>query len=102
MYGFVFHCFQPDLEILQEIIKLGGYISVGGNITKPNAKKSSEVVTTIPIENLLIETDYPFLTNTPNETGKSTFDKICKLRNTDKVLMMKTLNNNAIRLLPKL
>ncbi len=55
LYGFVFHYFQPDLEILKEIIKLGGYISVGGNITKPNAKKSLEVVKTIPIENLLIE-----------------------------------------------
>lgn len=101
-YGFIFHCFQPDLEILKEIINLGGYISVGGNITKTNAKKSLEVVRTIPIEYLIIETDYSILTDTPNITGKATFDKICELRNTDKALMMKTLNNNAIRLFPKL
>lgn len=102
LYGFIFHCFQPDLEILSEIIKLGGYISVGANITKSNAKKSLEVVRTIPIDNLIIETDYLFLTNSPNQTGRASFNKICELRNTDKSSMMKTLNRNAIRLFPKL
>lgn len=102
LYGFIFHFFQPDLDILKEIIDLGGYISVGENITKQSAKKSLEVVKTIPLENLLIETDYSFLTTTPNETGRATFDKICELRNIDKILMMKTLNNNATRLFSKL
>lgn len=102
LHGFIFHCFQPDLEILKEIINLGGYISVGANITKQNAKKSLEVVKTIPIEHLIIETDYPFLTNTPNETGQTTFDKICALRNTNKTIMMKTLNRNAEQLFPKI
>lgn len=102
LYGFIFHCFQPDLDILKEIINLGGYISVGGNITKPNARKSLEVVRTIPIEHLIIETDYSFLTDTPNIIGRATFDKICELRNTEKLIMMKTLNDNATRLFPKL
>lgn len=102
LYGFVFHCFQPDLEILNEINNLGGYISVGANIIKTNAKKSLEVVRTIPIENLIIETGYSFMTDKPNETGRATFDKICELRNTDKMLMMKTLNDNATRLFFKL
>jgi len=102
LYGFIFHYFQPDLEILPEIIDLGGYISVGANITKPNARKSLEVVRTIPIDKLLIETDYLFLTNNPNKTGRATFNKICELKKTEKVLMMKKLNNNARRLFPKL
>lgn len=102
LYGFIFHCFQPDLEILAEIINLGGYISVGANITKPNAKKSLEVVQTIPIDKLIIETDYLFLTNSPNQTGRTTFNKISELRNTEKTLMMKRLNQNARRLFPKL
>lgn len=101
-YGFIFHCFQPDLEILTEIINLGGYISVGANITKPNAKKSLEVVQTIPIDKLIIETDYSFLTNSPNRTGRATFNKISELRNMEKTLMMKRLNQNARVLFPKL
>lgn len=101
-YGFVFHCFQPDLKILEEIINLEGYISVASNITKLKAKKSLEVVKTIPISQLLIETDYPFLADDPNKTGKETFNKICELKETNKVLMMNTLNNNATRLFSKL
>lgn len=101
-YGFIFHCFQPDLEILEEIIDLGGYISVGSNIIKPNAKKSLEVVRTIPIERLIIETDYSFLTSKPNQTGKSSFNKVCELKKKEKVFMMRQLNKNASRLFPKL
>lgn len=101
-YGFVFHCFQPDLDVLNEIISLGGYVSVGSNITRPNAKKSLEVVRTMPLTRLLIETDYSFLTKEPSKTGRATFDKVCELRNTDKVLMMKTLNGNAMSLFPKM
>ena len=102
LYGFIFHCFQPDLEVLAEIISLGGYISVGSNITKPNAKKSLEVVRTIPVDKLIIETDYSFLTNIPNQTGRATFNRICELKNTEKTLMMERLNQNANRLFPKL
>lgn len=102
LYGFIFHCFQPDLEILKEILKLGGYISVGSKITQVNAKRSLEVVKTIPINNLIIETDYSFLTNEPNKTGRATFNKICELRNIKKSLMTEKLNDNAKRLFYKL
>lgn len=98
LYGFIFHFFQPDLEILEEIIKLGGYISVGSNITRPTASKSLEVVRTVPIDKLIVETDYPFLTNNPNQTGKETFNKICELKNKEKILMKKILNSNAEKL----
>ncbi len=102
LYGFVFHFFQPDLQLIEEIVRLGGYISVGSNIIKPNAKKSLEMVKIIPIDRLLIETDYLFLTKCPNETGKATFNKICELRREKKLLMMNQLNDNAMRLFPKL
>jgi len=102
LYGFIFHFFQPDLNILDEIIDLGGYISVGSNIIKHNAKKSLEVVRSIPIDRLIIETDYLFLTDNPNKTGRESFIKICELKDKDKVLMMKQLNNNAKRLFSKI
>lgn len=102
IYGFVFHFFQPDLEVLDDIIKLGGYVSVGSNILKATAKKSLEVVRTVPIDRLFIETDYSFLTNSPNETGRASFNKICELKNKEKTLMMKQLNQNAENLFYKL
>lgn len=101
-YGFVFHFFQPDLEILNEIIEMGGYISIGSNIIKKNAKKSLEVVKSVPFDRLIIETDFPFMTNNPNETGRESFDKICALKNSSKVLTMGRLNTNAMTLFPKI
>lgn len=101
-YGFVFHFFQPDLEVLKDIIDLGGYVSVGSNILKETAKKSLDVVREVPIDRLLIETDFSFLTNAPNETGKLSFNKICELKGKQKMLMMRQLNNNAETLFCKL
>lgn len=101
-FGFIFHCFQPDLEVLDEIITLGGYISIGSKILSPNARQSLEVIKNVPINNLMIETDYSFLTDRPNETGKETFLKICQLKNIEKILMMKQLDENAKNLFYKL
>ena len=101
-YGFVFHCFQPDLDVLTEIINLGGYISLASKITQANAKKSLEVIKETPIDKLLIETDYPFLADNPNEKGKATFDKMCEIKEQGKSPMMKQLNNNAKSLFKKL
>lgn len=98
LYGFIFHFFQPDLEILKEIIKLDGYISVGSNITRTRASKSLEVVKNVPIDKLIIETDYPFLTSNLYKTGRETFGKICELKNKEKIIMKKILNSNAEKL----
>ena len=101
-YGFVFHCFQPDLDVLKDIIDMDGYISVESKITSKNAKKSLEVVKCIPIDHLLIETDYPYLTDEPKTTGYDTFNKICELKENSKVYVMNKLNQNAYNLFPKL
>lgn len=101
-YGFVFHSFQPDLEILASIISLGGYIGIGPMILKKNAKKSLEIVKNIDISRILIETDYPYLTKYPDIDGVLIFNKICDLRNIDKNIMSKQLDENAKRLFYKL
>lgn len=57
----VMHCFSGDLEWAQECIKMGFFISFAGNITYPNATGLREAAKGIPIENILIETDCPWL-----------------------------------------
>lgn len=97
-YGFVFHCFQPDMLILEEIIRRDGYISVGKPITYKTAKKSLEVVRNVPMDNLLIELDYPYMSNNPTVDGKAVFRKIQELRGMEYKELEIALDNNAKRL----
>lgn len=64
-YGCVFHCFQPDLEDLNYLVKHGYYISFAGRITYKNAKKSIEVAKMVPNDLILVETDSPYLSPEP-------------------------------------
>ncbi|MFQ5963398.1 MAG: TatD family hydrolase [Candidatus Scalinduaceae bacterium] len=57
----VIHCFSGSKEIVKEFLKLGFYISFAGPVTYPNANKLREVVQSVPVERLLLETDCPFL-----------------------------------------
>ena len=61
----VFHCFSGSVEMLELLLGMGLYISVGGPVTFTNAKKLLEVVKHIPLNRLLIETDCPYLTPAP-------------------------------------
>lgn len=63
--GGIMHCFGGSVETAKECIDMNFYISLGGPVTFKNAKKPKEVATEIPLENLLIETDCPYLTPHP-------------------------------------
>lgn len=62
----VIHCFSGSSELAKEYVKRGFYIGIGGALTFKTAKKTVEVVKTIPIEHILIETDCPYLTPMPH------------------------------------
>lgn len=64
-YGCVFHCFQPDLEVLKYIIDNGYFISFAGRITYKTAKKSIEIIKEVPNTNFLVETDSPYISPEP-------------------------------------
>lgn len=72
-YGCVFHCFQPDLNILKYLVEQGYYISFVGQVSYKNAKKSIEVAQVIPDELFLVETDSLYISPEPlrNEINKS-------------------------------
>lgn len=97
-YGFVFHCFQPNMFVLEEIIRRDGYISVGTPITRPTAKKSLEVVRNVPLDNLLIELDYPYMSDDPTKDGRAVFRKIQELREMEYKELERALDTNAKRL----
>lgn len=61
----VLHCFTEDLDMAQQAIELGFYISISGIVTFRNAESLRDTVRALPIEKLLIETDSPWLAPIP-------------------------------------
>jgi len=56
----IFHCFSHSVEILEKIIKKAGFVSFSLNILR----KSNKILTSLencPLENLLLETDSPYM-----------------------------------------
>ncbi len=65
MYGGIIHCYSYSLEIAREYVKMGLYLGIGGVVTYKNGRKLKEVVQEIPLENLVLETDCPYLSPVP-------------------------------------
>ena len=61
----VVHCFSGSPEMASELLKTGMYIGVGGVVTFKNSKKLVEVVESVPLERILLETDAPYLAPEP-------------------------------------
>jgi len=57
----VVHCFSQDLAAAQEIISWGWYIGIDGPLTYPKNSYLRELVATVPLTGILLETDAPFL-----------------------------------------
>lgn len=59
------HCFSSTTEMALKFIDLGYKIGVGGVLTFKNGKKLQEVVNNIDIEDILLETDSPYISPEP-------------------------------------
>lgn len=63
--GGVVHCFSYSREMAGEYLKMGLYLGIGGVLTFKNARKLREVVEYAPLDQLLLETDSPYLAPVP-------------------------------------
>ena len=61
----VIHCYSYSKEQAEEYIKMGFYIGIGGVLTFKNAKKLKEVAEVVPLEQIVLETDCPYLAPEP-------------------------------------
>jgi TatD DNase family protein len=61
----VFHCYSGDLELAKICTDNGWYTSFAGNITIKRNQHLRDSLKAMPITNILVETDAPFLTPEP-------------------------------------
>jgi TatD DNase family protein len=62
----IFHCYSGDAEMARECIEKGYILSFAGTLTFKNAPALREAVRLVPIDQLLVETDSPFLAPMPH------------------------------------
>lgn len=68
--GGVMHCFTETREVAEAALDLGFYISFSGIVTFRNAKDLKAVAQYVPLDQMLIETDAPYLAPMPHR-GKT-------------------------------
>ena len=106
--NFIFHCFSEDLEYANKLIEFSPEcrISFSWIVTFKNALDIQETAQNIPLSNILVETDSPFLTPTPlrwkeeNEPKftKYVLEKIIELRNEKSEEIKKTIFENSLKI----
>ena len=107
-FGGVVHCFSESAEIYKEIKKLGLKISFGGTLTFKNSHVAPKVCEIADLEDILIETDCPYLTPHPfrgqvNEPKYTTYvaQKISEIKGISYDRVVETTTNNALNLFKK-
>ncbi|MEG1774246.1 MAG: TatD family hydrolase, partial [Oscillospiraceae bacterium] len=61
----IVHCFSGSAELAREYVSMGMYLGFTGVVTFANAKKPLEAAREVPLSQLLIETDCPYLAPVP-------------------------------------
>lgn len=96
----VFHCFNGSRETVEEILKMGFYIGIGGVLTFKNSKLA-EKLDVVPMERILLETDAPYMAPVPHrgERNESRFmihvaERLAQVYNCtlESVIMVTNLN----------
>lgn len=61
----VFHCYSGDAAMARECARAGWYLSFAGTVTFKNASSLRDALLEVPLEQVLVETDAPYLTPMP-------------------------------------
>lgn len=99
------HCFSYSYEMAEKFIKLGYKIGIGGVVTFKNSKKLQDIVEKISLEDILLETDSPYLSPEPLRGKKNVpyntyyvAKKIAEIKNVSINEVLTITSNNAIEL----
>ena len=62
----VLHCFSGDIAMARECVERGYFLSFSGTVTFKNARDLRNALSVTPLDNLLVETDAPYLAPAPH------------------------------------
>lgn len=100
----IFHCYSGGVEMAKECIEAGYILSFAGTLTFKNAPELREAVRLVPAEQLLVETDSPFLCPAPHRGALNTPAQIPTIvramaaeRGDDLAQLCQQLSDNAER-----
>lgn len=101
----VFHCFSGDVEMAKKCIERGYVLSFAGTVTFKNAPQLREALAITPIDQILVETDAPFLAPMPHRGALNSPAQIATIvramaveRNADLTEFTTALSRNAERI----
>lgn len=104
----IFHCFSGDAQMAKECIANNYVISFAGTVTFKNAPQLREAAVLVPVKQLLVETDSPFLAPMPNRGAlntpaqiPNTLRVIADLRNESVDYLAGAISENAERIFGK-
>ena len=102
----IFHCFSGSLEQAKQIIDIGFYLGIGGVVTFKKAGLA-EIVQQLPLDNIVLETDAPYLAPTPyrGKRNESAYipliaDKIAELKQVSVEDVARITTANAEKVFP--
>lgn len=101
----VVHCFGGSVEFAHEVLALGYKIGIGGVVTFSNAKKLVSVTEAVSLDDILLETDCPYMAPTPYRGKRNdpsyavlSAQKIAQIKNISVDEVIRTTHHNANRL----
>jgi TatD DNase family protein len=105
----IMHCFSSTQRLADTALELGFMLSFSGIVTFPKSHLLHEICRSIPLRNILIETDAPYLAPDPyrGKRNEPSFVSnigyfIAKLHKIDESQLMNETNNNFFTLFNKI
>lgn len=105
----IFHCFTGTKKLAEFGVSKGFFISFSGIVTFKTASDLRETFSSLPIENILVETDSPYLAPIPmrgkrNESSfiAHTVRFLAELRGMSVDAFVKATRENSLRAFPKI
>ena len=75
----VFHCFSGSAEMARELAELGWMISFTGVLTYKNARRALEAAQAVPMDQIMIETDSPYMAPVPVRGQRNHSGNLCHI-----------------------